>query len=199
MTLQRKEPKKKTCANPACGVKFAPMQMGQKVCGWKCGLAIAPHHREKAQKAIQAQQKKEHAAAKERVKTKAAHMREAQQAFNAWVRLRDDHLPCVSCGRHHEGQYHAGHFRTTASAPELRFEPLNVHKQCAPCNNHLSGNIVNYRAELVNRIGAEKLDWLEGPHEPKRYTIEDLKEIKATYREKVRELKKASQGAQLAL
>lgn len=171
------------------------MQMGQKVCGWKCGLAIAPDNREKAQKAMQAHAKKEYAEAKERVKPKGQHAREAQAAFNEWVRLRDADLPCVSCGRHHDGQYHAGHFRTTASAPEIRFEPLNVHKQCAPCNNHLSGNIVNYRAELLNRIGAENLDWLEGPHDPKRYTIADFKEIKATYREKVRELKAAAQIA----
>lgn len=188
--LAQRKPRPKTCANPACGVKFTPSQMGQKVCGWQCGLAIAPATREKAQKIIEARERKELAAAKERVKTKAQHMREAQAAFNAWIRARDAHLPCVSCGRHHEGQYHAGHFRTTASAPELRFEPLNVHKQCAPCNNHLSGNIVNYRPELERRIGAEALAWLEGPHDPKRYSIEDFKEIKSTYRAKLRELER---------
>lgn len=191
--IQAKKPRQKKCANPACGVKFTPMQLGQKVCGWQCGLAIAPASREKAQKAIKANERKEHAAQREKVKPKGAHAREAQALFNEWIRLRDANLPCVSCGRHHEGQYHAGHYRTTAAAPELRFEPLNVHKQCAPCNNHLSGNIVNYRAELINRIGPDKLEWLEGMHEPKRYTIEDLKAIKAEYRAKIKELRAAQE------
>lgn len=76
--------------------------------------------------------------------------------------------------------------------PELRFEPLNVWKQCAPCNNHKSGDIVNYRIKLVKRIGADKIAWLEGPHDPKRYTIEDLKVMKADYRAMIRELKGAA-------
>lgn len=99
----------------------------------------------------------------------------------------------MSCGRHHQGQFHAGHFRSVGGNPELRFEPLNVWRQCAPCNNHMSGNVVNYRIELVKRIGADMVEWLEGPHEPKRYTIEDLKAIKAEYRAKVREMKKINQ------
>ena len=61
-----------------------------------------------------------------------------------------------------------------------------------PCNRHKSGDIVNYRINLVARIGADRVDWLEGPHEAQRYTIEQLKEIKAEYRAKIRELKGAA-------
>ena len=190
MRVALKEAKAKRCKNPACGVSFKPsFSTAQKVCSWACGLAIAPENREKARKAIAEVGRKEIRAAKERIKPRAQYMREAQHAFNEWVRVRDFALPCVSCSRHHEGQYHAGHYRTVGANPELRFEPLNVHKQCAPCNNHKSGDIVNYRIELVRRIGADKVDWLEGPHEPKRYTIEELKTIKAEYRAKTRELK----------
>ena len=97
----------------------------------------------------------------------------------------------MSCGRHHDGQYHAGHWRSVGANPELRFEPLNVWKQCAPCNTHLSGNLVNYRTSLLQRIGAEKVAWLEGPHPVRKYTIEEIKGIKAEYRAKTRELKRA--------
>jgi hypothetical protein len=55
-----------------------------------------------------------------------------------------------------------------------------------------SGDIVNYRIELVKRIGAEKVEWLEGPHQAQRYTIEDLKQMKAHYRALIRELKRAA-------
>jgi uncharacterized protein YhaN len=189
MTLSRVTAKPKKCRNPECRRSFAPLMSTQKVCSWACGLAIAPAEREKVRKSLAQMERREIRARREKLKTKSDHMRETQTIFNQWVRLRDEHLPCVSCGRHHEGQFHAGHYRTVAARPELRFEPLNVHKQCAPCNNHKSGDIVNYRINLVHRIGAEKVDWIEGPHEPQRYTIEQLKEIKAHYRALIRELK----------
>lgn len=193
MTLPTKQPKPKTCKNPACGVKFQPQRLGQAVCSPKCGLAIKDVNKEKARKALAQVERKAIKVAKERIKSRGDYLREAQTAFNAWVRERDAQLPCVSCGRHHQGQWHAGHYRTVAGSPELRFEPLNVWKQCAPCNNHKSGDIVNYRLELVRRIGAEQVAWLEGRHEPKRYSIDDLKAITAEYRAKLRELKRAAQ------
>lgn len=193
--LQRKTPltsngpRRKRC--PECRVMFVPSRSSQAVCGEiECAIAHGKSEKgqTKARKAIADVGRKELRAAKERVKSKGQYMREAQAAFNAWVRLRDAELPCISCGRHHQGKYDAGHYRTVKSNPALRFEPLNCHKQCVPCNQHLSGNIVNYRMSLVLRIGQDKVDWLEGPHEPKRYTIEDLKAITAEYRTKTREL-----------
>ncbi|WP_223526977.1 recombination protein NinG [Pseudomonas sp. BF-B-26] len=185
-----KQPKPKKCKNPACGGSFPPQRLGQAVCSPKCGLAIKDVNQEKARKSLADIGRKEIRAAKERIKPKGQYMKEAQTAFNAWVRERDAALPCISCGRHHQGKYDAGHYRTVGSNPALRFEPLNCHRQCSPCNTHKSGDIVNYRIELVKRIGADKVDWLEGPHDPKRYTIEDLKTIKADYQAKTKELKK---------
>lgn len=190
MTIERKQPKPKKCRVETCRTPFVPSRMGQAVCSPACAMIDAPRHEPKARKALAEIGRKELRAAKVKIKPRAQHMKEAQTAFNAWVRERDVGLPCVSCGRHHNGQWHAGHYRTVGGNPELRFEPLNVWRQCAPCNNHKSGDIVNYRLELVKRIGADKVDWLEGPHEPQRYTIEQLQAIKAKYRAKTRELKK---------
>lgn len=190
MTLATKAPKPKTCKNPACGVNFTPMQIGQKVCGWKCGLAIKDVNQEKAKRALAQEEKKAHREAKEKVKTKGQHTADAQKAFNAWIRARDAGLPCISCGTTADVQFAAGHFKPAGSKPALRFEPLNVHLQCnRNCNMAKSGNLGPYRAELIRRIGQDKVDWLEGPHEPKRYTIEDLKQITAEYRLKLRQLK----------
>ncbi|MBD1555257.1 recombination protein NinG, partial [Pseudomonas typographi] len=192
LSAKQKSPatrKPKTCANPECATKFVPRRLGQSVCSPTCALATKNVNQTKARKALADIERKAIRAARERVKSRAEHMREAQQAFNEWIRLRDAALPCISCGRHHEGQYHAGHYRTVGANPELRFEPFNVHKQCAPCNNHKSGDIVNYRINLVLRIGAGRVEWLEGPHEPQRYTVEQLKEIKAHYRAEIKKLK----------
>ncbi|MNH31573.1 Bacteriophage Lambda NinG protein [compost metagenome] len=78
------------------------------------------------------------------------------------------------------------------ACPELRFEPLNVHRQCVKCNRNLSGNAVEYRIRLVKRIGAEAVDWLEGPHKAQRLTIEDLQAMKALYRQKLKDLRRAA-------
>ncbi|MHC8386785.1 recombination protein NinG [Pseudomonas sp. MDT2-39-1] len=185
-----KQPKPKKCKNPACGISFPPQRLGQAVCSPKCGLAIKDVNQEKARKSLAQIERKEIKVRKEKLKSRADHLKDTQVAFNAWVRARDDGSPCISCGTTANVQFCAGHYRTVGSCPELRFEPLNVHIQCNKnCNLEKSGNIVSYRPRLLEKIGAERLDWLEGPHEPKKYTIEELKAMTADYRAKTRELK----------
>ena len=190
MTIERKPAKPKKCRVATCRASFVPSRMGQAVCSPACALIDGPRHAPKARKALADIERKDIKVRKEKLKSRAEHLKDTQHAFNAWVRARDAALPCISCGRHHEGQYHAGHYRTVGANPELRFEPLNVWKQCAPCNKHLSGNLINYRISLLQRIGEEKVAWLEGPHEAKKYTVEELKAMTAEYRAKTRELKK---------
>lgn len=187
MTLKPKQIRCKKCAN--CKESFQPSRSFQSWCSPECAVVIArtKQAKQKAQEATK--ERARHAKAKEAVKTRAQHLKEAQAAFNAVIRERDKGLPCISCSRHHSGQFHAGHYRSVGSSPELRFEPLNVHKQCAPCNNHKSGNVVEYRISLVKRIGLDKVEWLEGPHEPKRYTIEDVKALKAQFRAELRAMR----------
>lgn len=153
---------------------------------------MANHRKQEDKKRLREAQRarEEHKKAKERVKTRGEWLREAQAEFNKYIRLRDHGEPCISCQRHHQGQYHAGHYRTVGSSPELRFEELNVMKQCQPCNNHLSGNLVEYRKNLIKKIGLDKVEWLEGPHDPKHYTIDDIKEIKDKYKKLARDLEK---------
>ncbi|NMZ40428.1 recombination protein NinG [Pseudomonas proteolytica] len=187
-----KQPKPKTGKNPACRDSFVPQRLGQAVCSPKCALATVEVQKAKVRKSLSLADRREIKVRKEALKTRADHLKDTQVAFNAWVRARDADLPCISCGRHHEGQYHAGHYRTVGANPELRFEPLNAWKQCAPCNNHLSGNLINYRISLLQRIGEEKVAWLEGPHQAKKHTVEELKAMTAEYRAKTRELKRAA-------
>ncbi|WP_095093864.1 recombination protein NinG [Pseudomonas sp. Irchel 3A5] len=190
MRLAIKERKSKNCRVEQCGASFVPQRLGQAVCSPACAMIDAPRHAPKARKALADVQRAEIKVRKEKLKSRADHLKDTQQAFNAWVRERDALLPCISCGRHHQGKYDAGHYRTVGSNPALRFEPLNCHKQCVPCNQHKSGNIVEYRINLVLRIGAEKVEWLEGPHEPQKYTIDELKALTAHYRALTKELKR---------
>ncbi|WP_313276574.1 recombination protein NinG [Kosakonia cowanii] len=126
---------------------------------------------------------------KQQVKPLSYFIKQAQQAFNEFIRYRDRGEACISCGRHHEGQYHAGHFRTTGANPELRFNEDNVHKQCAPCNNHLSGNLIAYRPALIAKIGQARFDALMGPHEMPKWKREDYILIRDEYRAKLKAMK----------
>lgn len=142
----------------------------------------AKHEAEKADR-------KRLAEKKQQVKPLSYFIKQAQQAFNEFIRYRDREEACISCGRHHEGQYHAGHFRTTGANPELRFNEDNCHRQCAPCNNHLSGNLIAYRLALIAKIGQARFDALMGPHEMPKWKREDYIRIRDDYRAKLKAMK----------
>ena len=199
MSLAVKQPRPKMCKNPACGISFQPQRLGQAVCSPACALAIKDVNQQKARKSLAQVERKEIKVRKKKLKSRAEHLREAQAAVNEFIRLRDAHLPCISCDSipsDHDlftgSRWDAGHYRSVGSCPELRFEPLNIHRQCVKCNRNLSGNAVEYRIRLVLRIGVERVAWLEGPHPARKYTVEEIKAIKADYRAKTRELKRAA-------
>lgn len=172
--------KPKTCK--VCAREFAPISSMSKACSVPCALEWT--RRLAAKKAARDVRE-----ARQKAKSRGDHLADLQDAFNAWIRLRDAGQPCISCGRMHKGRWHAGHYRSVGSAPELRFEPLNVHLQCAPCNLYLSGNLTAYRIHLIEKIGLEKVEWLEGHHQQKKYTVDEIIKMKKEYREKVKIMK----------
>ncbi len=120
---------------------------------------------------------------------RAKQLKIAQKEFNAFIRYRDKDDPCISCGRHHTGQYHAGHYRSVGAAPQLRFNQFNNNKQCAPCNNHKSGNAIEYRINLVKKIGLDKVEWIEAQNEPLKLSVEDIISIKVYYVQLLKRMK----------
>lgn len=121
-------------------------------------------------------------------------MKRAQTAVNAYIRARDEGNPCISCGKPDDGshQRHASHYRSVGGHPELRFCELNIWASCSVCNNYLSGNLVPFRASLITKIGLDKVEWLEGPHEPKRYRKENYQAIEAEYKAKLKDIQRDS-------
>jgi hypothetical protein len=130
--------------------------------------------------------------------------KKAQVAFNAYIRERDGKEACISCGRLNReidgylrgGKWDAGHYRSRGACPELRFEPSNCHKQCKSCNGG-SGKYTRkdasvgkeYRVRLIEKIGLDKVEWIEGQHGRKRYRIDDLKEIERHWKAELKKLK----------
>ena len=177
------KPKFKKCK--ICKSEFQLFRTTQKVCSPNCAIALASADTRKKEKS-------KHTKAKKELKDndRSFQIKKTQQIFNAYIRLRDMGLSCISCDRHHSGQYHAGHYRTVGANPELRFDERNCYKQCSACNNHLSGNLVNYRINLSGRVGMDTVNWLERNHPPKRYTIANLVTLQRWFNRKTKRLKK---------
>lgn len=130
---------------------------------------------------------------KEALKRIPDFIKEAQIAFNAFIRHRDAGQPCICCGvplgaGEVGGAYDAGHYRSTGSASHLRFNEDNVHAQRKYCNRYGAGRAVDYRIGLIQRIGLERVEALEADNQPRKWTREELKEITQTYRKKLKEL-----------
>lgn len=173
-----------------CPGEFTPRATTQKVCSPSCAIKLVEtNKRDKIKKAAsddikRVKQKLKQLSMKDRPKA----LRAAQAAFNAFIRERDKGLPCISCQRHHKGQYHAGHYLSRGAHPELAFNELNNNKQCSTCNNYLSGNLLNYRVNLIKKIGLDKVEWLEGPHEKVKMSALELLELQKRYKQKLKDL-----------
>ena len=171
------------CRNKHCDNEFVQYSTLQRLC--------IPCSIEKGRKIEKKIERKEHREAKEKVKRRGAHLKDAQTACNAYIRERDKDEGCISCGtRNPDIQYCAGHYKSRGAHTGLRFHPLNLNKQCnAHCNMHLSGAIDKYRPALIEKIGVECVEWLEGEQQIQNWSIEDIVEIKFYYREQLKLLK----------
>ena len=86
-------------------------------------------------------------------------LEKTQKVVNAYVRKRDEGLPCISCGSPNANQ--AGHWISVRQSSALRFNEWNINLQCAGCNLYKHGNQAMYRIGLVNKLGEEAVRGLE--------------------------------------
>jgi len=217
--LQRKTPltygaqRRKRC--PSCRVMFTPSRASQAVCGEiECAIAHGQSEKgqETARKALADIGRRDIKDRKEALKRRSEHLHDAEKAVRDYRRTFELSIGsgCISCGESQEsilaaqgwktgGAFDAGHFLGKGARPELRLVPTNIWLQCKGCNSgsymHArKGHTVSqgFRTGLIARIGLEAVEALEADHEPRKYTIEDLKAITAEYRAKTRELRKAA-------
>ena len=182
--LTYKNPKAKPCE--VCHNLFVPDRMGQVVCRPAC--AMKKVRQEKVQERAKVRTRKE------AIKTIPILIKEAQHAFNAYIRERDREQPCICCGAplgsgEVGGSYDAGHYRSTGSASHLRFNEDNCHAQRKQCNRWGAGRAVDYRIGLWRRIGQQRVEALESDNAPHKWTREELVSIRDTYKAKLKEIK----------
>lgn len=187
-----KKPKPKKC--PICAAMFVRTRAIQPCClSLECQIEYSARLSIKRKAAAEKLDRIDTRQRKEKLKSKSEVAKEVQVLCNRYVRERDLKAGhgCISCGTQSTPRWDAGHFRSVGSAPNLRFDhERNIHLQCAKCNTFLAGNLMRYGNFLPYRIGKEAFDALLSDNEPKHYTIEDLRQLKEVFKEKIRNLQK---------
>jgi len=91
----------------------------------------------------------------------------AVKHFNKFIRLRDSENGfgmCISSGQRLKVpsfNAQAGHFYSSGKFPELRFNEDNVHLQGKSDNYFNGGNLLQYRKNLIKKIGVERVEKLD--------------------------------------
>ena len=112
----------------------------------------------------------------------------AQQIVNKYIRIRDKDELCISCQKT-PIKKNAGHFHNANNHWSVRFDERNIHLQCEHCNTYLSGNLLKYRENLIQKIGIKEFEDLEQKaNETRKFTIEELKEIIEEYKKKIKNI-----------
>jgi hypothetical protein len=159
-------------------------------CATSYGKKNAPKAKAKHEKAARIDLRER----KQELKTIPELTREAQSAVNAYIRSRDANKPCISCQvktvHKFGGSMDAGHYRSRGSAAHLRFNVLNIHSQCVTCNRWQSGNVVDYRINLIKRIGLELVEMLESDNSTRKFDRDYLIRIKKIFNKRARWYKK---------
>jgi hypothetical protein len=198
---QPKPPKPKKC--PICETEYIPRSSLQKVChDWHCAIEFNKRRdAENTAREIRKQEKLQRddlRQRREKLKGVSEWEKEAQTAFNRYIRWRDFGKDCAS----HDGPLisnsnyltgsavDASHYRSRGAASHLRFNVFNVHSSCTRCNRQLSGNAVEFRIRLIRRIGLERVERLESDNTPRKFDIEYLKRVKAIFTRRARHYEK---------
>lgn len=174
--------KQKTCK--VCKNKFEPLRPLQMVCTPACAYEYQKNQKLKTWK-------KEKADKKQSLMTLSDHLKIAQVNFNHYIRLRDTNQNCISCNsKLKKGNVDCGHYHSAGGHFNVRFNEDNCHSQCSrPCNKDKAGDLINYRIGLINRIGIERLEYLDSiANITRNFTIEEVKEINEAYKNKIKSL-----------
>ena len=107
--------------------------------------------------------------------------KKATEVVNAYIRKRDEGLPCISCNQIRVLQ--AGHYVPEGACSFLRYHEWNINGECGGCNCFDSFHLVEYRKRLIDRIGIDAVNWLEENKRTKKiWSRTELMEIIEKYK-----------------
>lgn len=175
-----------------CKSEFQPARPMQKVCGFLCARAYVESERVRKEARAEREAKKVTRQKLESMKGVPELIMEADKAFAAYIRARDEGKPCICCGKYSSGwtrggEWDAGHYRTRGAASHIRYHEHNCNRQLKKCNRR-SFDVASYRRNLIDRIGLTAVEALENDNTPHKWSREELREIAARYKRKLKEI-----------
>lgn len=182
--------RKKKCAVKSCRSEFESRSISHRACGPACAQQLAQDSRLKSER-------KEIKLRLEKFKTRSEYMRDAQIAFNKYIRaraIRFNHS-CISSGAPLAvggagGGFDCGHYRSVGSAPHLRFNLNNAWGQSKQDNRYGAGAAFEYRRGLIARRGIEVVEALEANNDVRKFDIPYLIRIKQIFTKKTKRMEK---------
>ena len=174
---------------------FTPRRPIQPFCGYECEVKAATLAVERKRAKTKAQDRRQTRAHLEAMKSVPKLKKEAQEAFNRYIRLRDNGKPCFVTGDILRlgglgGGFDAGHIRSRSEADHLRFDERNVHGQSKRSNAAGATKPHVMRAAAERLLGKEVADELYADNVPIKWTRDGLREMRDRYKAKARELEK---------
>lgn len=95
-------------------------------------------------------------------------LEKTKEHFNRFIRNRDTDENgngyCISSGQPLKvpsANAHAGHFYAAGNYPSMRFNEDNVHLQGKSDNYFNGANLLEYRKNLIKKIGIERVEELD--------------------------------------
>jgi hypothetical protein len=209
-------PRTKRCAKTkgGCGEWFLAMRPMAAACSPRCAEGMAATKRQRAESKAKADEGKKDRAKREAMKTRSQLLAEAKREAQRFRRLEElaKGSGCISCKRSQAevegtegwkpgGAWDGGHFLGKGARPELALEPMNIWLQCKSCNGG-SGQYARkgytvhaaFRVNLIEEVGLAAVEALEADHAPRHHSADQLREIRDTYRAKVRELTRQAES-----
>ena len=123
-------------------------------------------------------------------------VKKLDRVFSEYIRLRDSQpfgyraFRCISCGQVKPfDQMDCGHFISRVNM-STRFDEDNCHGECRACNRFSADHIIYYQANLVKKIGKDRVDLLIAKgHGTHKYSPFELEILIKHYTAKVNEMK----------
>ena len=194
------KPKPKKCAS--CRNEFIPFSSTAKTCTYKCAMELLNLQKEKKKVAGWKREKKayyEKDLSKQKALTRVVFNKLRRLEEFKWFKDRGLEPECISCGKTNM-DWCCSHLKTVASRGDLRYDRMNTYLACNRyCNKGLSGNINGtkttrgYLVGLAERFGQEEatkiIDYCDVV-KTKKWTCEELIEMRKQFNKEIRELEK---------